>query len=261
MLGVVMIRRSQYLPEEEVLSCAGFVARVYRKIRSDRARCSWLQAGLSLLVIPSVFAQPGQAVDDELLDDGTMLSQLLMDGGKLSDPDVTSMESTLCDSKPDYRVRVMLVGHYSNCRLASEHRDQLAKQLCFFIEHAPSSGVFYYPEFEFVDFSRNGREKYKRARELWQAAIDKDPGNNKILRNAARFSRSMDPPYAMNMLERVCEFDPKSRDACIELASLCELYATRSTDSRKHELLTRAKNAYQQGLRAYPTRSDFADIF
>ena len=136
-------------------------------------------------------------------------SMISMKGHDLSDADAQKMEESLRQHPDDVWARTVLLGFYSLRQFKSgEDRKVREQHVLWLVRNAPEAAVLGDPAAQ-LDQHLNPTA-YAEAAQLMKGCVSKDPGNLRLLANAARFFMISEKDYAAECLKKCIAIEPNN---------------------------------------------------
>lgn len=181
-------------------------------------------------VLGAVDAVPGSTGMDS--------SDYLIRGGRLTQEEVTALESKIVQQSDDLETRRLLLCYYSSAQYRSpEAREKHAELALWFIRNWPKDLIAGSTE-AWLDPVLDGAA-YTQARALWAQEVKQNPTDLIILSHAADFSQIHDPDFAESCLKKCIEVTPTQPEWHKKLAHFYALHA----DGGSPEALVRTTKA------------------
>lgn len=175
--------------------------------------------------------------------------------------DAARLEQRLAARPDDFEARVKLMAYLARAdrETVPGERAKRWKLAMWLVEQQPGSEILhsYLAQFSARDLPA---ESVQQAERLWEAAIRKQPGDARLLWNAACFFRDLSADLHLSYLEATADADPNHPHA---LRPLAQLYAgallagTTPLAARAERGLDRSKNVWVLGNAAYFLQSHY----
>lgn len=165
--------------------------------------------------------------------------RLAMDAADWSEEEVAVIEAAIQGNPEDLDARTGLLGYYF-LRHWDEPVVRLRRQehVLWVVEHRPATAIAGLPYIDLHPYVDEAA--YKRASELWQQHIERDPENTLLLANAAGFFVPADLVRAAMYLSRLKELAPDDARWPERLAQVYKLQLSEAPAEQRERLARKA---------------------
>jgi len=142
------------------------------------------------------------------------------DGMALSPAEAEALESHLAQHADDIDARYKLLAYYESHHYEEASQNARQQHGLWLIENAPDSQHMGWTFLIGVFDRQEHTEEEAHARQVWLDHLDRDPSNEKLLANAARYFSWYDAEIAKDLLSKLCELQPNDSQWAENLARL-----------------------------------------